>query len=111
MAAVSTKDKLSASTLNPPDTAIMPVNSEAGTSSKATMAVFNVSTKVPSPVLSSSLAVTGRAVEVNTAAFPEKVNAEFVDVVDRTHARRRVFMLRCLDERREAAFSFLSCNF
>ncbi|KAH8061353.1 peptidase S46 [Aureococcus anophagefferens] len=31
------------------------------------------------------LGVTGRAVELNTDAFPEKVNAEFVDVVDRSH--------------------------
>ena len=53
--------------------------------------------------------VVGRAVEI-ADAWPEKVNAEFVDVVDRTHARRRVFTLRCLDARREAAFSFPSCN-
>ena len=31
------------------------------------------------------LGVTGKAVELNTDAFPEKVNAEFVDVVDRSH--------------------------
>ncbi len=41
------------------------------------------------------LAVTGRAVEVNTAAFPEKVNAEFVDVVDAAHVNMVVWERGC----------------
>ena len=40
------------------------------------------------------LATTGRAVEVSPA-FPEKVNAEFVDVVDRSHVNMVVWERGC----------------
>jgi diaminopimelate epimerase len=41
------------------------------------------------------LPVTGRAVELDTASFPEKVNAEFVDVVDRAHVNMVVWERGC----------------
>ena len=41
------------------------------------------------------LGVTGKAVELNTDAFPEKVNAEFVDVVDRSHVNMVVWERGC----------------